>query len=66
MNGISKSMSRPNIAAPGEALSTVWLVEQMAHAASDRKTSMSLGFAESAVLISVVRSMFITTAWIHS
>jgi hypothetical protein len=40
MNKISKRMSHPNIAAPDEALSTVWGVEQMAHAASDRKTSM--------------------------
>ncbi len=38
----------------------------MAHAASDRKTPMSLGFTELAITISVVRSMFITTAWIHS
>ena len=38
----------------------------MAHAASDKKTSMSLGFTESAISISAVRSMFITTAWIRS
>ncbi len=38
----------------------------MAHAASERKTLMSLGFTELAILISAVRSMFITTAWIRS
>ncbi len=38
----------------------------MAHAAADKKTSMSLGFSELAILISAVRSMFITTAWIRS
>jgi hypothetical protein len=42
MNGMSNSMSRPNIAAPGEAFNTVWWVEQMAHASTDKKTSMSL------------------------
>jgi hypothetical protein len=62
MNGMSKSMSHPNIAAPGEALSTVWWVEQMAHAASDKKMSMSLGFTELAILISAVFNMFIKTA----
>ncbi len=31
MNRMLKSMSRPNIAAPGEAFSSVWYVEQMAH-----------------------------------
>jgi hypothetical protein len=30
---MSKSMSRPNIAAPGEAFNAVWYVEQIAHAA---------------------------------
>ncbi len=38
----------------------------MAHAASDKKTLMSLVFTESAISISVVCSMFITTAWIRS
>jgi hypothetical protein len=33
MNGTSKSMSHPKIAAPGEAFNTVWNVEQIAHAA---------------------------------
>ena len=31
------------IAAPGEAFSTVWYIERMAHAAFVRNTSMSLG-----------------------
>ena len=34
MYGMSNNISRPNIAEPGEALSTVWYVERMAHAAS--------------------------------
>jgi hypothetical protein len=62
MNRMSKSMSRPNIAALGEAFSTVWWVEQMVHAASDRKTLVSLGFTELVILISAVHNMFITTA----
>ncbi len=32
MYGMSNNISRPNIAEPGEALSSVWYVEQMAHA----------------------------------
>ena len=59
MNGMSKIMSRPNIAAPGEAFSTVWEVEQMAHTASDKKTSMSLAFTNSAILSSAVMNMFL-------
>ncbi len=43
-------MSRPNIAAPGEALSTVWQVEQMAYA---------VGFTKSAISISAVHNMFV-------
>ena len=54
MNGMSKSMSCQNIASLGEALSIVWWVEQMAHAASDRKMLMSLCFTGSAILISAV------------
>jgi hypothetical protein len=49
MNGMPKSISCPNIAAPGEALSTVQWVEPMAYAASDGKTSMLLGFTELAL-----------------
>jgi hypothetical protein len=55
-------MSHPNIAAPGEAFNTVWWVEQMAHAASDKKTLMSLAFTNSAILSSAVHSMFVNTA----
>jgi hypothetical protein len=36
-------MSHPNIAAPGEALNTVWYVEQIAHAALSMNVSMSAG-----------------------
>jgi hypothetical protein len=42
MNGMSNTMSHPNIAPPGKAFNTVWWVEQMPHAASDKKMSMSL------------------------
>ncbi len=59
---MSKSMSPPNIAAPGEALSTVWWVEQMAHAVSDKKTSMSLALTPLVIFSSAVRSMFVNTA----
>jgi hypothetical protein len=62
MNGMSKIMSHPNIAAPAEALSTVWWVEQMAHVACDRMMLKSLDFTEFAISISDVRNMFITTA----
>jgi hypothetical protein len=62
MNRMLKSKSHPNIAAPGEALSTVWWVEQMAYAASDRKMLMTLEFTESAILSSAVHNLFITTA----
>ncbi len=55
MIGMSKSISPPNIAAPGEALSTVWWVGGMAHAASDRRTSLEL--TESAISISAVHNM---------
>jgi hypothetical protein len=58
---MSKSMSHENIAAPGEALSTVWWVEQTAPAASDRNTSKSLDFTELAISISAVHNIFITT-----
>jgi hypothetical protein len=62
MNGVSNSISHPNIAAPGEALSTVWWVEQTAHAASDRKISMSLVFTYLAISSSDVLDMFPRTA----
>ncbi len=38
----------------------------MQYVLSDGKTSMTLGFTESAILISAGRSMFIVNAWIHS
>jgi len=38
-----KSMSCPNIAAPGEVLNTVWYVERVAHAALSMNVSMSVG-----------------------
>ncbi len=66
MNGMLKSMFLPNIAAPGEAFSTVWYVEQMTHAASDKKTLMSLAFTNLVVSSSAVRNMFVKTAWIRS
>jgi hypothetical protein len=62
MNGILKSISCPNIAALGEAFSTVWYVEHMANAASNKKTSMSLAFTNLAILSSAVCSMFVNTS----
>jgi hypothetical protein len=48
MNGMSNSISHPNIAAPGEAFNTVWWVEPTAHAVRLTKShwkqkSISLG-----------------------
>ncbi len=57
MNGMSKSMSHPNIAATGEAFNTVWYVEQIAHAALSMNVSMSAGSTESAMSSSEVRIM---------
>jgi hypothetical protein len=62
MNGMLKSTFHLIIAAPNEAFSMVWQVEQMAHAASDKKTSMSLAFTNLAISSSVVRNMFVKTA----
>ncbi len=66
MNGMSKSMSRPNIAAPGEAFNTVWYVEQSAHAALSMTVSMSAGSTESAMSSSEVRIMVPKTWWMRS
>ncbi len=56
MNGTSKSMSHPKIAAPGEALNTVWYyVEQIAHAALSMNVSISAGSTDLAISISEVR-----------
>ncbi len=55
MNGMSKSMSCPNKAAPGEAFNTVWYVERIAHAALLINVSMSAGSTELAMSISEVR-----------
>ena len=53
-------------AAPGEALSTVWYVEQTAHPASVRKSDMSLGPTVSAMSYSVVQSIVMITWCIRS
>jgi len=58
---MSNNISRPNIAEPGEALSTVWYVEQMAHAASCIYASMSLAVTVSAISNWAVLSMCIST-----
>jgi hypothetical protein len=55
MNGTLKSMSRPKIAAPGEAFNTVWYVEQIAYAALSMNVSMSAGSTDLAMSISEVR-----------
>ncbi len=65
MNRMSNSISCLNIAARGKHLSTVWEVKQTAHAASDKKTSMSLGLTVSAILSLDMHNMFPRTAWIH-
>jgi hypothetical protein len=62
MNGMSISMSRPNITAPGEAFNMVWWVEQMAHTVSDNKMLMSLVLTDSAVCSLAVHSMYVNTA----
>ena len=62
MNRMSNSIPHPNIAAPGEAFNTVWWVEQMAHAASAKKMSMSLALANWAISSLAVHSMFVNTA----
>ena len=61
MNGMSNSITHPNIAAPGEAFNTVWRLEQMARAASDKKMLMSLAFTDLAILSLAVHSMFVNT-----
>jgi hypothetical protein len=45
------------MAAPGEAFSTVWYVEQIAQAVFVTNVSISLGFTELAMSISAVRSI---------
>jgi hypothetical protein len=62
----SNRMSCPNIAAPGMAFNTLWWVEQMAYAASDKKMLMSLVLTNLALLSLAVRSMFVKTARIRS
>jgi hypothetical protein len=49
-----KSISRPKIAAPGEAFNTVWYVE-IDHAALPMNVTMSAGSTDSAMSISEVR-----------
>ena len=58
MNSMSKSISRPKIAAPGEAFSTVWYVERITHAALLMNVSMSAGSTDPAMSILEVRIMF--------
>jgi hypothetical protein len=45
------NISLPNIAAPGEVLSTIWQVERMAHATLVRNMTMSLGATEVTISI---------------
>ena len=58
---MSNSMSLPKIAAPGEALSTVCYVERMVHAASVKKSDISLGTTVSIMSNSVVWSIVMFT-----
>jgi hypothetical protein len=55
MNGMPKSISRPKIAAPGEAFDTMWYDERIAHAALSMNVSMSASSTELAMSISEVR-----------
>ncbi len=66
MNGMSKSISRPKIAAPGEAFNTVWYDEWIAHAALSMNVSMSAGSTDSAMSISEVRIIVPRTRWMRS
>jgi hypothetical protein len=66
MKGMSKSISRPKIAAPGEVFNTVWYDEQIAHAALSMKVSMSAVSTVSAMSISEVRIIVPRTQWMHS
>jgi hypothetical protein len=59
-------MSRPKIAAPGEAFSTVWYVERIAHAALSMNVSMSAGSTDLAMSISEVRIIVPRTEWMRS
>jgi hypothetical protein len=52
---MSKGISDPKIAAPGEAFNTVWYVEQIAYNALSMNVSMSAGSTDSAMSISEVR-----------
>jgi len=63
MNGMSKSMSRPNIAAPGEAFNTVWYVEWLAHSALLMNVSMSAEWTESAMSNSEVHIIVPKKTW---
>ena len=54
-------MSQPKNAVPGEAFSTVWLVEQMAFAAFIRKASLLLGATGVAMSILAVQSIALMT-----
>ena len=57
--GMSNSMSWPKIAVPVEAFSTVWYVQQKAHATLVRKSATVLGFTELAISNSAVHIMFV-------
>ncbi len=63
---MSKSMSHPNIAAPGEAFNTLWYVEQISHAVSLINVSVSAGSTELAMSISEVRIIIPRTWWMRS
>jgi len=66
MQGMLNSMTLFKVAVPGEAVSIVWEVEQMAHVVFVRNTSMSLVAAEVALFISAVWSIVTMTLCTHS
>jgi hypothetical protein len=63
---MSKSMSHPKIAAPGEVFSTVWYVERIVHAALSMNVSMSAGLTDSAMSISEVCIIVPRAEWMRS
>ncbi len=59
-------MPCPNIATPGVAFSTMWYVEQVAHAALSMNVSMSAGSTDSAMSISEVHIIVPRIWWMRS
>ncbi len=63
---MSNHMSVPNTAVPCDDFSTVWYVEQIAHAALTRKSSIISASTVSCMSKLDVRNMSVKTPWIRS